>query len=222
MRFLLIEDNDELGRAIAQRLAMDGHAVDRAGDLDAARACMLAGRFDLILLDIMLPDGDGRDFLTGAREAGTVTPVIVITARSEVSDRVRLLDLGADDYIVKPFDFAELSARIRAVLRRRGGPAESAVTISDVTLDTLAGVLRLDGREEALRNRELRLCEIFFARPGRIFSKPHLMDRLFGFSEEASENAIEVYVGRLRRKLAGSRLSIETVRGLGYRLVAGE
>jgi len=219
MRFLLIEDNDELARATAQRLSLDGHAVDRVGDLDGARACVAAARFDLILLDIMLPDGDGRGFLAEARDSGAGTPVIVITARSEVSDRVRLLDLGADDYIVKPFDFAELAARMRAVLRRRGGPADSAVTLSDVTLDTLAGVLRLEGGEEALRNRELRLCEIFFAQPGRIFSKAHLVDRLFGFSEEASENAIEVYVGRLRRKLAGSALSIETVRGLGYRLV---
>ncbi|MEP3035490.1 MAG: response regulator, partial [Pseudoruegeria sp.] len=120
MRYLLIEDNVKLARAVRERLQLDGHAVDHADTLDAARACIAVADYDMILLDIMLPDGDGRDFLEDHRQSAKRTPVIVITARSAVSDRVGLLDLGADDYITKPFDFSELEARCRAVLRRQG------------------------------------------------------------------------------------------------------
>ncbi|MEM7269582.1 MAG: response regulator transcription factor [Pseudomonadota bacterium] len=220
MRFLLVEDNAELARSIADRLSLDGHAVDPAGDLATAEACLTGAAYDLILLDIMLPDGDGREFLDRRRRSDSQTPVIVLTARSEVSDRVGVLDLGADDYITKPFDFDELLARCRAVLRRRGGAARNETRFGDAALDPLAGVLSVAGRAEPLRNRELRLCEVFFGAPERIFSKTHLVDRLFSYDEEVSENAIEVYVGRLRKKLSGSDVRIETVRGLGYRLVA--
>ncbi len=219
MRYLLVEDNERLARAIVTRLTLDGHAIDHAPDLETARDCIAGTSYDLILLDIMLPDGDGRGFLEEQRRKEGTTPVIVLTARSEVSDRVGMLDLGADDYITKPFDFSELEARCRAVLRRQGGAARNEKSYRGVVLDSLAGTLTIGRRRERLRNRELRLCEVFFAAPGRIFSKPHLMDRLFSFSEEVSENAIEVYVGRLRKKLEGSGVRIETVRGLGYRLV---
>ena len=140
----------------------------------------------------------------------------MITARSEISDRVGLLDLGADDYITKPFDFSELEARIRAVMRRLGGTANNARVVGNVTLDATAGQLRIGEDVYALRNRELRLLEVFFNAPQQIFSKAYLMDRLFSFHDDVSENAIEVYVGRLRRHLASSTLVIETVRGLGY------
>ena len=220
MRFLLIEDNANLAGAVIERLQMDGHAVDHADTLDAARACIAVADYDLILLDIMLPDGDGRSFLEAHRQAEKQTPVIVTTARSEVSDRVGLLDLGADDYITKPFDFSELEARCRAVLRRRGGTAVNAVTVADAVLDSAAGELRIGGAAQTLRNRELRLLEVFFAAPGQVFSKAYLMDRMFSFSDEVNENAIEVYVGRIRRRLDGAHVRIETVRGLGYRLVA--
>lgn len=220
MRFLLIEDNSKLAGAMVERLQLDGHAVDHADTLDAAGACMDVADYDLILLDIMLPDGDGRDFLERQRHAEKRTPVIVVTARSAVSDRVGLLDLGADDYITKPFDFSELEARCRAVLRRQRGIADNRKTFAATTLDSTAGELRWADRTIALRNRELRLLEVFFNTPGQVFSKSHLMDRLFSLSDEASENAIEVYVGRLRKRLDGSGARIETVRGLGYRLVA--
>lgn len=220
MRFLLVEDNIDLARAVVDCLALDGHAIDHAQDLADAQACIDAAPYDLILLDIMLPDGDGRDFLARHRRAANRTPVIVLTARSQVSDRVSLLDLGADDYITKPFDFSELEARCRAVLRRQGGVAENARSFRDVVLDSTAGVILIAGERYPLRNRELRLLEVFFASAGQIFSKSHLMDRLFSFAEEVSENAIEVYIGRLRKKLEGSGVKIETVRGLGYRLVA--
>lgn len=222
MRFLLIEDNERLASAVIERLSLDGHAVDHAERLETASECIAVTDYDLILLDIMLPDGDGRTFLEAHRQAEKRTPVIVITARSEVSDRVGLLDLGADDYITKPFDFSELEARCRAVLRRQGGSAANRKSFEDAELDLTSGELRVAGVGEILRNRELRLLEVFFNAPGQVFSKSHLMDRLFSFSDEASENAIEVYVGRLRKRLDQSAAHIETVRGLGYRLVARE
>jgi len=219
MRFLLVEDNEKLALALCDRLAIEGHVVDHAATLTAADDNMRTVAYDMILLDIMLPDGDGRLFLRDHRAKNNPTPVIVLTARSEVSDRVGLLDLGADDYITKPFDYAELEARIRAVMRRLGGSANNAKSFGDVVFDSTTGQLVVSGQSEQLRNREMRLLEVFFASPEQIFSKSHLMDRLFSFSEDVSENAIEVYVGRLRKKLETSQANIETVRGLGYRMV---
>ncbi|MAX74421.1 response regulator transcription factor [Alterinioella nitratireducens] len=218
MRFLLVEDNPQLAAAILDRLGQDGHVVDHASDLATAADYTATTGYDLILLDIMLPDGDGRDFLNAQRARGAETPVIVLTARSEVSDRVGALDMGADDYISKPFDFAELEARVRAVLRRRAGTASNRIRFGNVAFDTLAGTLTVADRAITLRNRELRLLEVFFAAPGQIIAKPQLIDRLFSYDEDVSENAIEVYVGRIRKHLEGSDVAIVTVRGLGYRL----
>ncbi|MGR3723053.1 response regulator transcription factor [Abyssibius alkaniclasticus] len=220
MRFLLVEDSATLAQSVAERLALDGHAIDIAASLADAEDCLAIAGYDLILLDIMLPDGDGRSFLARQRAALRETPVIVMTARSSVSDRVHMLDIGADDYITKPFDFAELEARCRAVLRRRGGSASNIRSFADVEFDILAATLTVGGIPRELRNRELRLLEILISAPERVFSKSHLSDRLFSFTEDASENAIEVYVGRLRRKLEGSKVRIETLRGVGYRLTA--
>lgn len=220
MRFLLIEDNEKLAKAIVERMGLDGHVVDHAPDLETAGDCLASTGYELILLDIMLPDGDGRTFLERHRTGDNDTPVIVLTARSEVSDRVRMLDLGADDYITKPFDFSELEARCRAVLRRRQGAARNQKTYEDVVFDPLAGTVAVAGNVSDLRNRELRLLEVFFSAPDMIFSKSHLVDRLFSYDEDVSENAIEVYVGRVRKKLQGGRVKIETVRGVGYRMTA--
>lgn len=219
MRFLLVEDNRRLAAAVLDRLSLEGHVVDHAGDIRTAHDFLATTDYDLILLDIMLPDGDGRTFLKRYRAAQGRTPVIVLTARSEVSDRVGVLDLGADDYITKPFDYSELEARVRAVMRRHGGGASNLRRFGDVGFDALAGTLEVAGRTIPLRNRELRLLEMFMAAPGRIFSKARLVDRLFPYDVDVSENAIEVYVGRLRKHLEGSRVRIVTVRGLGYRLV---
>ena len=197
---------------------MDGHVVDHAPTLEAAETFRATTDYDLILLDIMLPDGDGRDFLKAHRGAADPTPVIVTTARSQVSDRVGSLDLGADDYITKPFDFSELEARCRAVLRRRGGAARNVLTLGDVEFDPLGGTLLVRGASIALRNRELRLLEVFASAHEQIFPKAKLINRLFSYDEEVSENAIEVYVARLRRHLDGSRVEIRTVRGVGYAL----
>lgn len=221
MRFLLVEDNAELSASVAARLGLDGHGVDCAATLTEAEGFLAVAVYDLILLDIMLPDGDGRDFLARHRRAERQTPVIVMTARSSVRDRVDALDTGADDYITKPFDFAELEARCRAVLRRRGGAAQTLRSFADLIFDPLAATLIIGQETRNLRSREMRLLELFLNAPGRILSKEHLVDRLFSFSESVSDNAIEVYVGRLRKKLAGSRARVDTVRGLGYRLTDG-
>lgn len=218
MRFLLIEDNQDLASATVDRLTLVGHVVDHAATLEEADDFKATTDYDLILLDIMLPDGDGRTFLNAHRRANDPVPVIVTTARSEVSDRVGILDLGADDYITKPFDFSELEARCRAVLRRKGGSARNIVQLGQLEFDSLSGTLSVDSRKVTLRNRELRLLEIFIGAPEQIFSKSNLLDRLFSYDEDVSENAIEVYVGRLRKHLSGSGVEIKTARGIGYLL----
>jgi two-component system response regulator TctD len=218
MKYLLVEDNLELADAVASRIRLDGHIVDHAAKIADATAFAMTGEYDLILLDIMLPDGDGRSFLKQHRAAQNDTPVIVLTARSQVSDRISMLDLGADDYVTKPFDHAELQARCRAVMRRKTGSGQSVLTVGDISFDTLAGHLSVKGREINLRNRELRLLELLMNAKGQIFSKQKLVDRLFTYDDDVSENAIEVYIGRLRKHLEGSSVQITTLRGLGYRL----
>lgn len=218
MRFLLVEDNIELADAISSRMQLDGHVIDHAAKLGDATAYLETGEYDLILLDIMLPDGDGRSFLKAHRAGELDTPVIVLTARSQVSDRISVLDLGADDYITKPFDHAELQARCRAVLRRKAGTAKTVTRYGDVAFDPVAGHLTIADRVINLRNRELRLLELLISAPGQIFPKTKLIDRLFSYEEDVSENAVEVYIGRLRKHLENSGVSITTHRGLGYRL----
>ena len=218
MKFLLIEDNKELAQALSIRMQLDGHVIDHAGNFAEAVAFSETGDYDLILLDIMLPDGDGRDFLEHHRAGRKDTPVIVLTARSQVSDRISMLDLGADDYVTKPFDHAELQARCRAVLRRKSGSAQTVIRLGDVEFDPVAGHLTVAGKVVALRNRELRLLELLINSPGQIFSKQKLFDRLFSYDDDVSENAIEVYIARLRKHLDKSSLTITTLRGLGYRL----
>jgi len=218
MRFLLIEDNQDLASAVVDRLQIDGHVVDHAADLETARDYAATMQYDMVLLDITLPDGDGRAFLADKKSGASDTPVIVLTARSEISDRVSLLDLGADDYMVKPVDFAELEARCRAVLRRRGAAMPDVTLVGGLEFSAASGVLSVAGRDIQLRTRELRLFEVLINAPGLVFSKATLMDRLFSFDEDVTENAIEVYVGRLRKHLRGSNVTITTVRGFGYKL----
>ena len=218
MKILIVEDTLELAHSLKSFFRLEKNQVEIAVDLEEAKHFVSVSHFDMILLDIMLPDGDGRDFLRALRNSNNNVPVIVMTARSEISDRIDLLDIGADDYIVKPFDFAEIEARCRAVLRRHRGQDQLALSFGGVTLFPLMAELEKNGVRVSLRNRELRLLEIFFNSPDIIFSKEQLTDRLFSISEEISENAIEVYVGRARKKLIGSNTEIETVRGMGYRL----
>ncbi|MHB2169035.1 response regulator transcription factor [Alsobacter sp. R-9] len=216
MRILLIEDDAVLGMAVRDQLVADGHSVDwlqRLGDADSA---IRAAVFDLVLLDLMLPDGRGLDFLKGRRLAGDVTPVIIMTARDQISDRIAGLNAGADDYLVKPFDLFELSARINAVGRRYAGNPNPLVSIGDLEIDLAARSVRRQGRPVQLTAREWSLFEAFVQRPHTLLSKTQLEERLYSFDAEVESNTIEVHIARLRKKIGADM--IETVRGLGYRL----
>jgi len=216
MRILLIEDDIVLGAAVRDQIAGDGQSVDWVTRLDAAGDAMASAPYDLVLLDLMLPDGRGIGFLKGLRARGDVTPVIVLTALDQVSDRIEGLNAGADDYLVKPFDLSELSARIGSVARRYTGNPNPIVTHGPIAVDLAARSILLDGKVVQLTAREWALFEAFLSRPGQLLSKAQLEEKLYAFDAEVESNTIEVHVSRLRKKL-GPRI-IETERGLGYRL----
>ena len=219
MRILLIEDDAVLGAAVRDQVAADGHSVYWVMRLDAAADAMATATFDLVLLDLMLPDGRGIPFLRKLRARGDVTPVIVLTALDQISDRIEGLNAGADDYLVKPFDLAELSARIGSVARRYAGNPNPIVTHGPLEVDLAARSIYRDGRPVTLTAREWALFEAFLSRPGQLLSKAQLEDKLYAFDSEIESNTIEVHVSRLRKKLGAD--VIETERGLGYRLGRG-
>lgn len=216
MRVLLIEDDAALGAAIRDQIAADGHSVDWMTRLDQARDALAAATYDLVLLDLMLPDGLGIPFLKTLRARGDVTPVIILTALDQVTDRIAGLNAGADDYMVKPFDLAELSARIGSVARRYTGNPNPIIALGPITIDLAGRSVRVDGKPVVLTAREWVLFEAFVQRPGQLLSKAQLEERLYSFDAEVESNAIEVHVSRLRKKLGAG--VIETERGLGYRL----
>lgn len=219
MRILIVEDDTVLGAAVRDQVAADGHSVDWAMRLDQAADALAVAAYDLILLDLMLPDGRGIPFLKTLRTQGVATPVIILTALDQVSDRIEGLNAGADDYLVKPFDLAELTARIGSVARRYAGNPNPVLKLGELTIDLAARDLRRAGKAVALTAREWALFELLLSRPGQIFPKRDLEDRLYSFDDEIGSNTLEVHVSRLRKKL-GARV-IETERGLGYRLVRG-
>ena len=216
MRILLIEDDTVLGAAVRDQIAADGHSADWVTRLDAARHAMAAAVYDLVLLDLMLPDGRGIGFLKALRSRGDVTPVIVLTALDQVSDRIEGLNAGADDYLVKPFDLAELSARIGSVARRYLGNPNPIVTHGALEIDLASRSIRKGGKPVRLTAREWALFEALLSRPGQLLSKAQLEEKLYAFDAEIESNTIDVHVSRLRKKLGHS--IIETERGLGYRL----
>ncbi|MBD9650884.1 response regulator transcription factor [Ensifer sp. ENS09] len=222
MRIFLVEDTRDVGEAISRRLEKVGHTVDWQTDGQAAADILEFTDYDLVILDVMLPGLDGFEILRHLRARRKTTPVLVLTARSEIEDRVGALDLGADDYLVKPFDFRELEARTRVLLRRRQGDPTNLIECGDLVLDRNSRSVRVGNREVQLKRREITLLEVLATRPGRVFSKDELLDRLFGFDENVNPNAVELYVGRLRKKIEGSSVRIVTIRGLGYQLVADE
>ncbi|OCP05647.1 MULTISPECIES: response regulator transcription factor [unclassified Ensifer] len=222
MRIFLVEDTRDVGEAISRRLEKVGHTVDWQTDGQAAADILEFTDYDLVILDVMLPGLDGFEILRHLRARRKTTPVLVLTARSEIEDRVGALDLGADDYLVKPFDFRELEARTRVLLRRRQGDPTNLIQCGDLVLDRNSRSVRIGSREVQLKRREITLLEVLAARPGRVFSKDELLDRLFGFDEGANQNAVELYVGRLRKKIEGSTVRIVTIRGLGYQLVTDD
>ncbi len=216
MRILVIEDDLVLGQAVQDHVVAEGHSADRVTRLADADAARRTGVFDLVLLDLMLPDGRGLDFLKALRAAGDVTPIVVLTARDQISDRIAALDAGADDYLVKPFDLAELSARIRAVGRRYSGNPNPLVVVGDLDVDLAARSVHRAGKPIRLTQREWSLFEAFVQNPNQLISKARLEERLYSFDAEVESNTIEVHVARLRKKLGAN--AIETVRGMGYRL----
>ncbi|MFV0384691.1 response regulator [Paracoccus sp. (in: a-proteobacteria)] len=220
MRLLIVEDAGEVAEALAVSFERKGDAVDCAATLAEARDSLAGPDYDLIVLDIELPDGDAMTLLRDLRAKGSTVPVIILTARAGVEARVLALDAGADDYITKPFDLREVQARARSVLRRSHGEAGPVARMGRLTLDPASRLVTVDGKPLVLPRREYALLEILIARRGWVVSKERLFDHMFAFrEEEIGMNAIEVYVARLRRHLAGSGVMIRTLRGLGYQLV---
>lgn len=216
MRVLLIEDTTGLGEAVRDQIRDDGHAVDWVQSLSFAEASVQATSYNLILLDLMLPDGNGFVFLKNLRKSGNSTPVIILTARDQVSDRIEGLNAGADDYLIKPFDLSELSARVGAVARRYRGDPNPLVKIGHLEIDLSEHRIKANGQTVELTAREWALFEGFVQRPGTLLSRSQLEDRLYQFGAEIESNTIEVYISRLRKKLG--RDVIITVRNMGYRL----
>lgn len=219
MRILLVEDDTVLGAAVRDQVVADGHSVDWMQRLDAAADALAGAPYDLVLLDLMLPDGRGIPFLRKLRAKGDVTPIIILTALDQISDRIEGLNAGADDYLVKPFDLAELSARIGSVGRRYAGNPNPIVVHGPLEIDLAARSIHREGRPVTLTAREWALFEAFMSRPGQLLSKTQLEDKLYAFGSEIESNTIEVHVSRLRKKLGAG--IIETERGLGYRLGRG-
>ena len=216
MRILLVEDDSILGAAVRDHIVASSHSVDWVTRLDAATTYLESAAYDLVLLDMMLPDGRGISFLRSMRMKGCATPVIILTALDQISDRIQGLNAGADDYMTKPFDLSELSARLNAVARRYSGNPNPLVAIGDLQIDPAPRTVARGGRPIDLTAREWALFEAFVQRPGQITSKVQLEERLYAFGAEVESNTIEVHVSRVRKKLGHS--VIDTVRGIGYRL----
>jgi two-component system response regulator QseB len=214
MRLLLVEDDRMVGENIRDGLAQEGHAVDWVRDGAAAEAAVRTEPYGAVLLDLGLPRRDGLDVLRGLRALRNDVPVLIITARDAVSDRVRGLDAGADDYLVKPFDLDELAARVRALARRAAGRTAGIVRRGPLTLDPATREVRVRDRPVSLSAREYAVLEALIERPGSVLSRAQLEERLYGWGEEVASNAVEVHVHNLRRKL-GAEL-IRTERGVGY------
>ena len=214
MRLLLVEDTADLAQSVLRFLTAAGHAVDHAPDAATAAEAMALTDYACVVLDLGLPDGSGLDLLRQWRRAGLRIPVLIATARDQISDRIAGLDAGADDYVVKPFDLHELAARIRANARRGQGQPDSRLYLGALEVDRAAQRLWCDGQELRLTAREWALFDTLLGARGRILPKAALEEALFTYDDEVAGNAVEVYVSRLRQKLGAS--VIETRRGLGY------
>jgi DNA-binding response OmpR family regulator len=215
MRILVVEDDALLADGLTSVLTRAGHVVDRAASGGHANTLLVNEQFDLVVLDVGLPDIDGFEVLRRLRLRHAPTNVLVLTARDAVEDRVRGLDLGADDYLTKPFSVTEFEARVRALLRRAIAPAARR-SIAGMTVDVAAKRVRVNDRTIELTPREWALLELFLSHPGRVLSKDQIAESLFTFDEQLSPNAIEVHVSRLRTKIEPAGTHIRTVRGFGY------
>ena len=216
MRILIAEDDSILSDGLCRSLRQAGYSVDCVKDGESADTALTTSEFDLLILDVGLPKLNGFEVLRRLRGRNCAVPVLILTALDGVNDRVRGLDLGADDYLAKPFALAELEARVRALTRRGHSASTALLRHGDLTYDTVGKVAEIRGQMLDLSARELALLEIFLQRPGRMVSKEQIVDLLCQWGEEVSTNAIEVYIHRLRKKLETGGAKIVTVRGLGY------
>jgi two-component system response regulator TctD len=215
-RILLIEDDPALSRGLVASLKGAGHVVDAVYDGASALQMARDEPYALITLDLGLPDMSGLKVLSRLRRCGNTTPVLILTARDTLEERVEGLDLGADDYLLKPFEPSELEARLRALLRRSQGEASSVVAVGRLVVDQARGIATVGNRRLELRRREWAVLERLIARVGKVISKERLTSEVFGFDDPVAPNAIEVYVARLRSKLEPDGPKIRTMRGLGY------
>lgn len=220
MRVLVVEDTTDVGEGIVACIKRMGHAVDWVQDGATADRHLTDIAYELAILDLMLPKLDGVCVLRRLRARRSSIPVLVLTAKSAIDDRVSALDLGADDYLIKPFDFRELEARINSLMRRRTGERTNELVCGGLMLDRGARMARVNGVALNLTRREISILEILMANQSRIFSKAALLDQIVSYGDdiEPHENAIEVIITRLRRKLLGAGAGIRTHRGLGYRI----
>jgi len=218
MRILVVEDDSVLAAALTRALTQSAYAVDLVADGEAANHALASTPYDLVVLDLALPRVDGLSVLRRLRDRRLTTPVLILTARDTLEDRVTGLDLGADDYMTKPFDLPEFEARVRALLRRGHSGTGATITHGPLRLDVAARRLFHGDQPVEMSARELALIELLLARQGRGVSKEQIIDHLFGFGDDVGSNAIEVYVHRVRRKLDPLGIEIRTVRGMGYLL----
>lgn len=218
MKVLVVEDDAVLSAAIVRALNQAAYAVDAVADGEAANQALGGTPYDLVVLDLALPKLDGIAVLRRLRDRRSHVPVLILTARDTLEERVQGLDLGADDYMTKPFDLPEFEARVRALIRRGQYNAGTSMTHGRLRLDTAARRLFHDDQPVEMSARELTLIELLLARQGRVVSKEQMIDQMFGFGDDVGSNAIEVYVHRVRRKLEPFGIEIRTVRGMGYLL----
>ena len=218
MRVLLVEDHDRLAGYIVKGLATAGFSTDHVATFDDALAALSTTRYAGIALDLGLPDGDGLDIVKTLRERRNSVPILIITARDGLQEKVAGLNAGADDYLLKPFEMEELVARLRALLRRPGNVLGTTLTSGNMSMDTVAREATIDGQALSLSRKELGLLELLMRRAGRVVPKDSIEESLYSFDEIASQNSIEVLVHRLRRKIgdAGADRHIHTLRGVGY------
>ena len=218
MRILLVEDNADLADGLRRALRRQGYAIDWTADGIEADEILALQYYDLIILDLSLPGMDGLDVLKRLRGRGARVPVLVLSARSDLTERITGLDLGADDYLTKPCELGEIEARVRALLRRGQGSRAPLIKHGAMVFDTVGRRVSVNGRPLELPRRELCLLEILLSRVGQVVGKEQIAEQLFSYDDDASPNAIEIYIHRLRKKLAPAGVSIRTVRGLGYLL----
>ncbi len=222
MRILLIEDNRRLSEFITQGLKLEGMAVDCFGTVKDGLAALTTVSYDAVILDLGLPDGDGMEVLRQGRSQGVQAPVLVLTARDGIKDRVDGLNAGADDYLAKPFAMEELLARLKALMRRPGSALGATLELANIRFDTIAREVQIDGQVISMPRRELDLLEHLLRRAGRVVPKQWLEDELYAYGEEVASNSIEVAIHRLRKRLDGATASarIHTLRGVGYLIQA--